>query len=181
MPGPSAHARRVAHQQLSPTEFATRVAEGQAYEAFRVGYETGKVQLRIATAPGLPDRTATFDVGERCLRPELRFGGPGPGADAQHDRLVQFLRGHAAAGKCLTWMKTTPPSRRSFSSLNASRHSVAMPVFDLGFHSPRVMLQAYMESKTIAKVSSPPCRLAHCRAFHMPRSSPVLLELTLHW
>ena len=91
----------MAHQQLSPVEFATHVATGQAYETFCVGYETGKIKLRIATAPGVPDRTATFDVRERCLRPEVPFGGPGPGGDAQHDRLVNFLRGHATAGKCL--------------------------------------------------------------------------------
>ena len=63
-PGPYAHARHVAHQKLSPAEFTTHVAEGQAYEAFHVGYETGKVHLRIATAHGLLNRTAMFDVGE---------------------------------------------------------------------------------------------------------------------
>ena len=40
------------------------------------------------------------------------------------------------------------------SSLNASKHSVAMPVFALDFHSTRVTLQrTYMESNTMAKVS----------------------------
>ena len=110
-PGPSAHAHRVAHQQLSATEFATHVATGQAYETFRVGYETGKIRLEISNPPGVPDRTATFDVGERCLRPELPLGGPGAAADAQHDRLVQLLRGHATAGKCLALYRVSCETR----------------------------------------------------------------------
>ena len=78
-PGPPvADQRRGAQANaLTDGEIAAAVAQGQAYQNFRVVADSaGKVQLRVHGAGAAPDRTATFDTREWSLRPEKPTSAP---------------------------------------------------------------------------------------------------------